>query len=210
MTGTKAKSAGAIGVETRYRARRSSREVIFTRARALLAAWGVAVLLALTFVAVGDRSIGAAPALADSVTTVALLGVQFLNDHEDLEPTTDAERTRLASIGKLFKSDLEATGRYRFVVIPADATAKIAAGPEIGTCGGCEFDYGKQFGADDVAWIVVQKVSDLILNINVYMADVSTRKLVFVHSVDIRGNTNESWARGLTYLVKNYLLAAQN
>jgi hypothetical protein len=39
---------------------------------------------------------------------------------------------------------------------------------------------------------VVQKVSDLILNLNVYMTDVAARKLAFVHSVDIRGNTDES------------------
>jgi hypothetical protein len=58
-----------------------------------------------------------------------------------------------------------------------------------------------------VAWLVVQKVSDLILNINVYMAETATRKLTFVHSVDIRGNTDESWTRGMTYLIKNYLLA---
>ena len=54
---------------------------------------------------------------------------------------------------------------------------------------------------------LIQKVSDLILNLNVYMADIAARKLIFVHSVDIRGNTDESWTRGLTYLVKNYLLA---
>ena len=35
------------------------------------------------------------------------------------------------------------------------------------------------------------KVSDLILNLNVYMADIADRKLTFVHSVDIRGNTDE-------------------
>ena len=150
-----------------------------------------------------------ASAPSDSVKTVALLGVQFLNDHEDLEPTTAAERARLASIEELFKSELEASGHYRFAPVAADAAAKIAAGPEIGSCGGCEFDYGKQLGGDFAAWIVVQKVSDLILNINVYMADVAARKLTFVHSVDIRGNTDESWKRGLTYLVKNYLLAGQ-
>jgi Protein of unknown function (DUF2380) len=210
MTDLKVESASAIAAETRRRSRRSSPKVMFAGARTPLAALAVAALLALTFFAIGDRSTTVAPALADPVTTVALLGVQFLNDHEDLEPTTDAERTRLASIEKLFKSELESSGRYRFVAIPADAAAKIAADREIGNCGGCEFDYGKQFGADDVAWIVVQKVSDLILNINVYMADVATKKLKFVHSVDIRGNTDESWARGLTYLVKNYLSAGQN
>ena len=137
-----------------------------------------------------------------------MLNVEFLNDHEDLEPTTGAERARLALIGSLFKAKLEASGRYKFVSIPAEAAAKIAAGPEIGSCGGCEIGYGKELGADTAAWIVIQKVSDLILNINVYMADVAARKMTFVHSVDIRGDTDESWTRGMTYLVKNYLLPA--
>ena len=106
-----------------------------------------------------------------------MLNVRFLNDHEDLEPTTGAERARLALIATLFKAKLEASGRYTFVSIPADAAAKICAGPEIGACGGCEFGYGKEVGADIAAWIVVQKVSDLILNINVYMADVAARKI---------------------------------
>jgi hypothetical protein len=111
-------------------------------------------------------------------------------------------------VESVFKTKLEASGRYTFVSIPAEAAGKIAAGPEVGACGGCELGYGKQLGADTVAWIVIQKVSDLILNINVYMADVGTGKLAFVHSVDIRGDTDESWTRGVTYLVKNYLLPA--
>jgi uncharacterized protein DUF2380 len=138
-----------------------------------------------------------------------LLNVQFLNDHADLEPTTGAEQARLALIESLFKAKLEASGRYKFVSIPADAAGKIAAGPAIGACGGCEFGYGKQLGADYAAWIVVQKVSDLILNLNVYMGDVAAKKLAFVHSVDIRGDTDESWSRGISYLVKNYLLPGQ-
>ena len=174
--------------------------------RAPLFAWGLATLLIFEPFAVG-AGWAAASAPSEPAKSVALLNVEFLNDHGDLEPTTDAERARLALIASLFKAKLEASGRYKFVSIPAEAAAKIAAGPEVGACGGCEFGYGKEFGADIVAWIVVQKVSDLILNINVYMADVATRKMVFVHSVDIRSNTDESWTRGLTYLVKNYLLA---
>jgi hypothetical protein len=170
--------------------------------RASLAPLGLAAFL--TLEAVGVPAAAAAP--SDPPKSVALLDVQFLNDHGDLEPTTSAERARLALIASLFKAKLEASGRYQFLPVPAEAQAKIGAGPEIGACGGCEFDYGKALGADYAAWIVVQKVSDLILNINVYMADVAAKKMVFVHSVDIRGNTDESWTRGLTYLVKNYLL----
>jgi hypothetical protein len=174
--------------------------------RTALAAWGLAVFLIFGPLAVGLSS-AETDAPAEPAKSVALLNVQFLNDHEDLEPTTGAERARLALIGSVFKAKLEASGRYKFVSIPAEAGGKIAAGPEVGACGGCEFGYGKELSADYVAWIVVQKVSDLILNINVYMADVAAGKLAFVHSVDIRGDTDESWTRGITYLVKNYLLA---
>ena len=139
--------------------------------------------------------------------SVAFLGVRFLNDHEAEEPTSDAERARLAAIEALFKAKLEASGRYVFLGLPREIAEKIARESTIGSCGGCEFVYGAQSGDDLVTWLIVQKVSNLILNINVYMGDVGSKKLTFVHSVDIRGNTDESWARGINYLVKNYLLA---
>ena len=183
-------------------------EILLPLGRSLLAVFGFAAVLMLGFLAIGGRAADAA-APPDPVKSVVLLNVQFINDHADLEPTTSAERARLTSIASLFKAKLEASGRYRVVPVPPDIAAKIAAGPELGACGGCAVNYGKQLGADYAAWIVVQKVSDLILNMNVYMADVAVRKLVFVHSVDIRGNTDESWTRGLTYLLKNYLLADQ-
>jgi hypothetical protein len=86
--------------------------------------------------------------------------------------------------------------------MPADAAAKIAVSSQIGTCSGCEFDCRKPLGGDFAVWIVV-------LKINVYMADAAVRKLTFAQSVDFRGNTDESWTRGLTNLVSNYLLAGQ-
>jgi len=187
------------------RRRRRRRGTLRARGRAPLAAFRVAAFLMLISVAVGGRP-AAAPA-SDQIRTVVLLSVQFLNSREDLEPTTGAERARLASLGEVFRSKLEASGRYKFLPIPNEDAAKIAAAPDIGNCGGCEFDYGKQLGADIAAWIVVQKVSDLILNINVYAVDVAAKKLAFVHSVDVRGDTDESWTRGMIYLVKNYMLA---
>ncbi|MEQ1715586.1 MAG: DUF3280 domain-containing protein [Hyphomicrobium sp.] len=83
---------------------------------------------------------------------------------------------------------------------------KIAEGQPIGECGGCEIGFGKSLGGEVIAWIRVQKISNLILNMNVYMADVATQRMLFLHSVDIRGNTDESWTKSINYLVKNYLL----
>ena len=62
-------------------------------------------------------------------------------------------------------------------------------------------------GADLAAWGTVRKVSNLILSINVYLIDARTGERVFARSVDIRGNTDDSWRHGLRYLVRNYLLA---
>ena len=54
-------------------------------------------------------------------------------------------------------------------------------------------------------WGTVQKVSNLILNINLYIDEVQTGRKVLGTSVDIRGNTDETWRHGIRYLVENNL-----
>ena len=150
----------------------------------------------------------ASPALAAKTPILAFLGTFLQNDNEGLEPTTDAERARLARTGAEFTRLLAESGRYRIIPVPEAVHAKISAGQTLGECGGCEIDFGKQLGTDIVAWIRVQKVSNLILNMNVYMEDVTTKKMLLVSSVDLRGNTDKSWSRSLAYLVKNSVLPA--
>ncbi len=145
---------------------------------------------------------------AEIPQSVAFLGVHFQNDNEVYEPTNAAEKARLRALEDAFRSKLLVTGRYTFVDVPGEMRAKIDAGQAIGECGGCEIDYGRSLGAQTIAWIRVQKVSNLILNMNVYMADMASQKMTFVRSVDIRGNTDESWSRSLNWLLKNYLIPA--
>jgi hypothetical protein len=45
-----------------------------------------------------------------------------------------------------------------------------------------------------------------VVNINLCMEDVHTGRIEFAHSVDIRGNTDESWLHGLNYMIRNYVL----
>jgi hypothetical protein len=149
------------------------------------------------------------PARAAEPPSLAFLGVQFQNDNEGLEPTTDAERARLKRTETEFVEQLAASGRYRILPTPDAVRAKIAAAQTLGECGGCEINFGQELGADIVAWMRVQKVSNLILNMNVYMEDVATKKMFLVSSVDLRGNTDESWSRSLAYLVKNSVLPAK-
>ena len=74
-------------------------------------------------------------------------------------------------------------------------------------CGGCDIRLAEELGADLAMTGVVQKVSNLILNINIFLRDVHTGKLVAAASTDMRGNTDESWTRATSYLVRNRLLA---
>jgi hypothetical protein len=159
-----------------------------------------AVVLAMTLVP---------PAAASNARTIAVLGTHFQNDNEMYEPTSAAERARLEQVSEALEKALANSGQYEVKAVPQPFAAKIKTGQPLGECGGCELDFGAALGVDEVAWINVQKVSNLILNLNVYIADVETKRMTFVRSVDIRGNTDESWSRSLRYLLKNYLLPSQ-
>jgi Protein of unknown function (DUF2380) len=147
--------------------------------------------------------LGIAAADETKVPTVAFFGFQLINT--SLEPTSPAEDQRIGMLDQLLRERLANSGRFKIVPIPPELQQKIAAGPEISGCNGCERGFAQTIGADWAAWGTVQKVSNLILNINLYMEDAATGKLEFVKSVDIRGNTDESWRHGLDYILHRYL-----
>jgi hypothetical protein len=89
-----------------------------------------------------------------------------------------------------------ASSSFEIVDIPPDRIKEIASGPTISNCNGCQRKFAQMVGANWAAWGTVQKVSNLILNINVYIEDAESGKMKFARSVDIRGNTDESWRRG--------------
>ena len=134
---------------------------------------------------------------------VAFFGFQLINT--SLEPVHDAEKQRIAMVGELLRRMLTDSGRYQIVPLADDLKQKIAQSPEITGCNGCQIDWARQAGADFAAWGMVHKVSNLILNLNVYMDDTTDGRRYFARSVSIRGNTDESWQRGLRYLLRHYL-----
>jgi Protein of unknown function (DUF2380) len=115
--------------------------------------------------------------------------------------TTDAEKTRLAKLAPMARELLVKFAKYEIVDIAS--VAEQARNSNLQSCGFCDAAMAKKLGADLAVTGTVQKVSNLILNINLYVRDARTNKYVKVGSVDIRGNTDESWFRGLRYLVKN-------
>src|SRR5262245_64323987 len=99
---------------------------------AALAALFVGVLL----VSVGGPA--AAYTASGEPLKVAFFGFELINTSP--EPTNDAERARLTSLGEQLRGMLEASGRYRVVSLSGELRKKIAAGAEITGCNGCQID----------------------------------------------------------------------
>jgi hypothetical protein len=119
-------------------------------------------------------------------------------------PVEEAARLRL--IGGILKDRLAASGVYTPVALDA-AQPAIAKAPPLHDCQSCADDIARAAGAEIAVVGYVQKVSNLILNINIRVSDAQSGKVLAAASADIRGNTDESWTRGVEWLVKNRLLA---
>lgn len=74
-------------------------------------------------------------------------------------------------------------------------------------CYGCDQRMGAELGADYVLVGEVQKVSNLILAMNLQLRAVGDGMLAAGRSVEIRSNTDDSWRRGMRYLLKNAIFA---
>jgi hypothetical protein len=119
-------------------------------------------------------------------------------------PQADEQR-RLNDVTEQLRKALVQSGNFVVLdIAPVNAAARAS---NLQNCGGCDVQYAQKLGADLVITGLVQKVSALILNMNIYLRDAHTGKLITAMSADFRSNTDESWSRALSYLVRNRLLA---
>jgi hypothetical protein len=131
-----------------------------------------------------------------------LIDTSLQGEIEGIDP---ADQARLRMIEAELRARLAESDRFE-LVDTAPVADQIDAAGVLWSCNGCELGIAERLGADLalVGW--VQKVSNLILNLNVVIRDTSTREQVFATSVDIRGNTDEGWRHGIRYLLENRLL----
>ena len=73
-------------------------------------------------------------------------------------------------------------------------------------CNGCEIELARRAGADVAITAAVRKFSPLLLSLHIYVTDVATGNLTKMTRVDIRGNTDETWLRGVRRLVAQGLV----
>lgn len=121
-------------------------------------------------------------------------------------PPTEEDKARLPHLSDLLRQKLQESGKYDVVPLTDDVKKEVANAPELRNCNGCAADFAKKMGVKLAVTGEIQKVSNLILNINVYFKEVGSNKPEQAYSVDIRGDNDLSFDHGVKYLVKHNIL----
>ena len=143
---------------------------------------------------------------AEPLATLAVIGFELVDDQPD--PIRDADhKRRLAAIQMQLEQGLHQRGLYR-VVDTAPAKELIdavrAQNAFVYRCNGCLAEVGQRLGTRLVVVGWVQRVSELILNVNVSVRDAATDQEVLAKSVDLRGNNDESWTRAMAFMLRDW------
>lgn len=147
------------------------------------------------------------PSLSAAQQSAAVFDFEFMDTslEGELKGKRPDEQARLAEASTQLRTRMAESGRFRLVdIAPVAAQARAS---NLQACGACDVRLAGQVGAELAVTGTVQKVSNLILNMNIYIREVATGKLIVAMSADMRGNTEESWSRTLDWLVRNRLLA---
>lgn len=145
-----------------------------------------------------------APAAAQTLPSVAVFDFALTNTSP--AASTPEELARLQRLNQQLKDGLR--GHFNVVDV-GPVRDRLARVDSIRGCNGCELDLARELGAQQVAYGWVQKVSNLILNVNLVVEEASTGRTLRAESVDIRGNTDDSWTRGLRYLLNERMFRGE-
>lgn len=133
---------------------------------------------------------------------VAFFGLTYLDDSlQSAELGQDpAELARLDALAAMVRERFVAQGYDMVDLAPVQGKLDGVTNPA--KCYGCDTRMAVQLGADYSLVGEVQKVSNLILSMNLQMRDAATGTMVKGRVVDIRSNTDESWRRGMDYILR--------
>jgi hypothetical protein len=149
--------------------------------------------------------VGAQPERAAEPRSIVVLDFDLIDEQPN--PLTQAAQVvRLANAGQQLQRELAERQLYR-VLDPAPA-AQLQRDLRLQQeymhrCDDCAAQIGKLLQADLVMQTWVQKVSELILNLNVQIYDVKAGRVILSKSVDLRGNDDVSWNRAVRFLVRD-------
>ncbi|WP_150524102.1 DUF3280 domain-containing protein [Roseibium sediminis] len=166
-------------------------------------------LLAFLFAMIVLPSLGGAAEFGPG-SKVAYLGLTFLDTSTEgaYNGARADEAARLDMLEALVAERFVKEGIVLLDLGPISQKLENTVNPA--NCYGCDVRMAKELNAEFVVVGIVQKVSNLILSMNLVMRDVETGAFVLGRSVDIRSNTDDSWARGMNYILKTTFFTKAN
>ena len=138
---------------------------------------------------------------------VAFLGMHFIDTSTEgaMNGVRDDETARLALLEAAVRERFEAEGFDLLDLAPVTEEMERTLNPA--NCNDCEVRMAEQLGANYSLVGEVQKVSNLILSMNLALRDTESGEFVRMLAVDIRGNTDDAWLRGGRYILNNHFFA---
>jgi len=118
------------------------------------------------------------------------------------------EAKYLAQATQEAKRELAESGRYS-VVNTAGADLAAAQGQGLRNCRGCDAAIAAKLGADRDLIGVVTKISMTEYTVTVQVTDVRGGAAIQSYTTGLRIGADYSWVRGVTWLMKNRVLASR-
>lgn len=139
---------------------------------------------------------------AGAAEKVAFFGITFLDASHlgAIKGRDPAETARTAMLDQLVRDRFAREG-YDLVALDP-VSGKLAGIANPAQCNRCDTRMAVELGADYSLVGEVHKVSNLILSMNLQLREADTGTLVKGLAVDIRSNTDESWRRGMQYILR--------
>ena len=137
----------------------------------------------------------------------AVFDLELVDTSQESERGELPDQTQRIGLASEELRRLLAESRQLQIVDLAPQTERIREKSPLSKCNGCDEDLAREAGADLAVTGIVQKTSNLILSVAVVIKDVKAGETIRAGQVDIRGNTDDTWLRGVRWVVKNRLLA---
>ncbi len=139
----------------------------------------------------------------DQRAKVAFFGITYLDDSLQTQTygADPAEYARIEMLENMVRDRFSEAG-LTFVDL-SSAEEDINRVVNLAKCYGCDSRIALKLGARYSLVGEVQKVSNLILSMNLQLREAETGNMVRGRVVDIRANTDDAWARGMRYILKN-------
>ena len=133
----------------------------------------------------------------------AFFGITYLDTslQGETQGEDPAELERIEMLHNMVRERFTAEGYDLVDLAPVEADLDRIVNPA--KCYGCDTRLATKLGADLSLVGEVQKVSNLIIAMNLQLRDAETGEMLRGGVVDIRGNTDDAWRRGMRYILDN-------